>query len=119
MAKLTFIPTAVGKSTLTLSLDDIPQDVKNDVEEVYKTLKTNTGRMRVEFPSVGELNAYVTQVTSYCAQRPAGRIRFRKSPSRGLPATAMEFRITDELTPNEAEVASINESVQDVKNAAQ
>jgi hypothetical protein len=120
MATLQFIPNTSqkGGSTLQLSLDDIPQEVRNDIEEAYKVLKTNPGRMRANFPSIAELNAYITQAKAYCELRPDGAIRFRKSPSKGLPPTSMDFRITDVQTENEAEVASINESVEAVKTAA-
>lgn len=119
MATLVFIPNTTKSAAVSqLTLEDIPQEVRENVEEVYETLKTNPGRIRVEFPSLGELNAYVAQVTAYCALRPGGAIRFRKSPTRKLPATTMDFRITDLQTENEETTAGINDAVENVKSAA-
>ena len=120
MANLTFIPNASSKGSagLSLTMDDIPEDVRNDVEEVYKALKTNPGRMRVSFATLAELNTYIAQVTAYCQLRPEGEIRFRKSPSRGLPATTMDFRITDKQTPAEETTEEIREAVTAVKATA-
>jgi hypothetical protein len=119
MATLQFIPNAVSKGTtgLQLSLDDIPQEVKENAEEVYKTLKTNPGRIRVKFGSLVEMNQYVSQITTYCALRPEGAIRFRKSPSRGLEPTEMDFRITD-IPVTEAQTEEIRDAVVAVKNTA-
>ena len=119
MAKLTFIPNAKAQGgTNGLVLEDIPEEVRNDVEEVYAALKTNPGRMRVAFDTVAELNTYITQINAYCALRPAGEIRFRKSPSRGLSASAMDFRITDVATANEQTTAGIREATEKVAEAA-
>jgi hypothetical protein len=118
MANLTFIPNAVSKSsTGTIALDDISDEVKKDVEEVYEALKTNPGRMRVNFDTVQQLNQYVAQVKEYCRQRPQGAIHFRKSPSRGLPATTMDFRIVD-VPVNEEITQDIRTGVDAVKAAA-
>lgn len=120
MAQLRFIPQANPKSgsNVTLTLDDVPQEVRDDVEEVYKTLKTQPGRMAVEFDTIAELNKYVAQVKAYCDLRPAGAIRFRKSPARNLKSTQMEFRITDLLTENEEITEGIREATENVKTAA-
>jgi len=97
--KIAFIPTSSDGGSATLNLDEIPADVIEEIEEVYKALKGNDGRMRAEFDSEAELATYRTQVLSYCAQRtidgkPAP-LRFRKSPTKNLPATTMDYRITD------------------------
>jgi hypothetical protein len=120
MANLTFIPNAVSKSSggVKLELEDIPQDVRTEVEESYETLKTNPGRLRATFDTLAEMNTYIAQVTAYCALRPAGELRFRKSPTRGLPATTMDFRITEKQTPNEKTVEEIGTAVEAVKAAA-
>ena len=118
MANLTFIPNTSKSGTPALSLEEIPQEVRNDVEEVYTALKTNPGRMRVQFDSLAELNTYIAQVTAYCALRPAGAIRFRKSPSRGLAKTTMDFRITDVQTDAEKTTEEIRENVEEVKTVA-
>jgi len=100
--KIAFVPTAAPGVPALVNIDDIPQNVKDEVEEIYAALKANpNGRMRAEFDNTAELRVYVAQVTSYCEQRPAGAIRFRKSPIKKLPDHIMEFRITDLKTPNE------------------
>jgi len=110
MALLKFIPNTPAKGSAGLALEDIPDEVRKDAEEVYETLKTNPGRMRVEFATLAELNTYITQLTAYCKLRPAGPIRFRKSPTRDLPPTAMDFRITDLATPNEQVTEEIRQA---------
>jgi hypothetical protein len=120
MANLKFIPNAVSKSSggVQLSLEDIQADVRQEVEEVYETLKTNPGRMHAEFATLAELNTYIAQVTAYCALRPAGEIRFRKSPARGLKPTEMHFRITEKQTPNEKVTEEIQTATEAVKTSA-
>jgi len=125
MANLTFVPDSGKTGTTRLTLDQISDEVKTDVEEVYKALKANPGRMRVSFPSVGELNAYEAQMKAYCELRPSGPLAYRKSPSRklsptnpnGLKDTEMEFRISDVPAAN-ADTVAINGAVADVKAAA-
>jgi hypothetical protein len=119
MANLQFIPTTSNKSGPTLlTMDDVPQSVRDEVEEVYTVLKANPGRMRAAFDTLAEMNTYIAQVKAYCDLRPAGAIRFRKSPTKGLKPTEMEFRITDLQTENEKTVADINDAVDAVKDAA-
>lgn len=120
MAQLQFIPNATSKSSASasLTLEDVPTEVRTEVEEVYKTLKTNPGRMRAEFTTLAEMNTYIAQVQAYCALRPEGAIRFRRSPSRGLKSTQMDFRITDLKTENEETTEGIQTAVENVKAAA-
>lgn len=119
MATLKFIPTVTASSgPKVYSLEEIPDEVKNDVEEAYELLKKQNGRLAVEFPSVGELNLYMAHVKSYCELRPAGAIRFRKSPTKNLKPTQMEFRITDVETPNETTTREVREATDAVKAAA-
>lgn len=115
-----FIPTAGTGGKALLPLDSIPDEIKKEVEEIYETLQTHDGRMFVDFDTVAELEEYVLQVTSYCTNRmvdgkPAP-IRFRKSPAKGQPKTAMQYRITDLAEPNGTE--EIREAVEAVKEAA-
>ena len=120
MANLVFIANTASKGStgVTLELEDIPQNVREEVEQAYEALKTNPGRFRAEFASLAELTTYVSQVTAYCALRPAGAIRFRKSPTRGLPPTTMDFRITELATPNEQATEEVRTAVENVKTAA-
>lgn len=116
---LTFIPVTSGlKTTTAVPLDQIPDDIKAQVEEVYEALKTNAGRMYVKFNTDQELNTYIAQVKSYCGLRPAGTIHFRKSPTRNQPKNEMHFRITDVPEQNAKDNAEINTAVDNVKAAA-
>ena len=119
MANLVFVAQAKPASASdAIDLADIPEEIKSEVEQVYEALKTNPGRFHVEFQDVATLNKYVAQVQAYCAQRPAGAIRFRRSPVKGQKANVMDFRITDLKTPNEETTDGINAAVENVKVAA-
>lgn len=115
MAQLQFIATTKASSATDLTLDDIPDEIKTDVEQTYELLKTQQGRVRASFPSAGEAEKYVTLVKAYCDLRPNGAVRFRKSPTRNLPAGTIEFRITDLQTENEVQVQDIRQAVENVK----
>jgi len=104
VGNVTFVPSSSGGATGLIPLDQIPQEVKDEVEEIYDTLKDNDGRMRVEFETEAEVKQYAAQVNSYCEQRPVelgGPIRFRRSPTRGLAKTFMDFRVTDRKDESE------------------
>lgn len=105
-----FVPSA-SPTAAVVNVDDIPKDVRDACEEVYATLKANpAGRIAVEFPTKGELAKFISQASAYCTNRPAslgGPIRFRKSPTRGLAETQMEFRIYDIPVEREAETDAI------------
>lgn len=128
-----FVPHASPSAIPTLALDAIPQDVRDEVEEIYAALKANpNGRMRAEFSTKDEALAYQTQATAYCALRTvavknedtgkveivAAPIRFRKSPTKGLADNVLEFRITDLKTENEEKTEAIRDAVNAVKDAA-
>jgi len=106
--KVSYVPTAPDRgSVATIPAAEIPADVIQEVEEVYAALKANpNGRMRAEFDSKEELHQYMTQVTSYCRQRTvdgvAAPLRFRKSPTKNLPETTMDYRIGDPLADKNA-----------------
>lgn len=100
---VTFVPESKPQTgAATLTLDQIPQEVRDEVEEMYANLKTVAGRFHVEYDTKEEVAAYMRQVIAYCALRPAGAIRFRKSPTRNLPDNQMDFRIVDLKTETEA-----------------
>lgn len=117
---LTYVPNANASAGSTgLTLEEIPSEVREECEAVYEQLKANpNGRIRAEFGSKDELAVYVRQITAYCALRPAGTLRFRKSPARGLADNVMDFRIADPLPEREATTEGIRESVKAVKAAA-
>src|SRR6266498_2676110 len=80
---LQFIANTTGPQD-NIPLDSIPQEVKDEVEQVYGNLKAHPGgRIRATFDNRAELLQYVAQATSYCNQRPSGAIRFRRSPGEG------------------------------------
>lgn len=116
---LAFVPNAAPKSGAPthIALEDIPADVVEAVEETYVTLKQNDGRVGVEFPTVADLNSFVTYVKAYCELRPAGKLHYRKSPARGLKPNQMQFRITD-VPENEEITQGIRDGVAAVKSAA-
>lgn len=117
----TFIANAAPKATGTgIDLADIPQDVKDGVEEVYAALKTNPGRMSIDFPTVADKLTFVKQVVAYCAQRPEGAIRYRQSPVKkdSIKETELHFQITDLKTPNEKVTDDIREAADAVKKTA-
>ncbi len=92
---LQFIANITGPQD-SIPLDSIPQEVKDEVEQVYENLKTHPGgRIRATFDNRAELLQYVAQATSYCNQRPGGAIRFRRSPTKNLTDNIMDFRISD------------------------
>lgn len=117
---LLYVPNATGSSpAVTLTVDDIPAEIRQEVEDIYAQLKANpNGRIRAEFEDLAELRQYTRHVTAYCSLRPAGALRFRKSPARGLPENVMDFRIADPLPEREATTEGIRESVKAVKAAA-
>jgi len=122
MARLEFayVPTATAAGgTSALTLEDIPQDIRDDIEEVYAYLKTNpAGRMRTPaFPTKTEALAWQALATAYCKLRPGGEIRFRKSPTKGLPENVFDFRVTDLLPDNGSE--GIRNAVEAAKATAQ
>lgn len=104
--KVSYVPTAPDRgSVATIPANEIPDDVKVEVEEVYLALKANpNGRMRAEFDTKAEMLQYQTQVASYCRQRTVDGVdaplRFRKSPTKNLPETTMDYRIGDPLPDN-------------------
>lgn len=114
---IVFIPAAVKGGPVQYTLDEIPADVKREVEEMYEAGKTADGRFRLTFGSKKELLAYAAMAGSYAAQRPGGPIKFRKSPVRGLPDNVGEFRVTDIDQDSEDATAAIKEGVEALKAA--
>lgn len=81
-------------------LNEIPQELIDYLESVYETQRKTPGRERVEYDSEDELKAEFKLMADYLAQRPAGILRIRKSPTRDLPDNQMDFRITANLEEN-------------------
>ena len=96
-------------SAFVTPLDSIPEDVKSYVEEVYEKQRKSPGRERAVYDTEDELKAEYKLMADYVAQRPAGILKIRKSPTRreGLPEDlkkisdrVMDFRITADLEAN-------------------
>jgi hypothetical protein len=119
-----FIPAQTPSPSVgaLVPLEDIPKELRDDIEEAYSLLKANpSGRMHSVFDTKEEAAQFETWVRSYCAQRtvtdPAGDvvevpIRYRKSPVKGAPNTHVHFRVTDLLTPNEAVTEDVREATE-------
>ncbi len=97
---VTFIQTVSGPNLI--ALDEIPQDVKDFVEDAYKNARKTDGRVHAEYETKAELELEFKQMASYCAQRKAGVLKIRKSPTRNLPDNVMEFRVSADLPANGA-----------------
>lgn len=100
-----YVPNTTQSAKTGLTVDEIPEDVRKDCEAVYAALKSNpNGRMRVEFDDKTKALQWIQVATAYCAVRPDGPVRFRKSPTRNLPENVVEFRITDIPKDGTAEI---------------
>lgn len=102
--KSTHVPDVTGPQLTPLS--EIPDDVKKYVEEVYDRQRKVPGRERAEYDNEAEKNAEWKLISDYCAQRPAGILAARRSPTRNKGENVMEFRITADLPANGAKNAT-------------
>ncbi len=107
-----------------IALDEIPDEVKQFVEEVYAKQRKNPGRTRVSYDTSEELDIEFKFMVDYAAQRPAGILTVRRSPTRatGFPkgtdlSTVMDFRITANVEANGARNAG-NDRRQDPARAS-
>lgn len=96
--KLTFVPTVSGVGLIPM--EEIPQDVRDEMEEAYASLSKAEGRIRAEFDNEEEANVYCRQAASYCTQRADGALKFRRSPTKGLPKNVVDFRVTRNVEEN-------------------
>lgn len=96
--KLAFVPNISGSALLPMA--DIPQDVRDEMEETYTQLQGHDGRIRAEFDTEEEANIYCKQAASYCAQRDGGVLKFRRSPTKGLPKNVVDFTVKADLPAN-------------------
>lgn len=100
----TFVPDQTGP--YVTPLNEIPEDVKKYVEEVYARQRKTSGRERAEYDTEAEKNAEWKLICDYVAQRPQGILSARRSPTRNKEATVMEFRISADLEKNGAKNAN-------------
>lgn len=129
MARSTvFVPSAnPTKGARPIALEDVPQDVRDEVEEAYAAMKSNpNGRFRATFDTKAELLQFLAHANAYCANRPeaftvtdengvesvvlGGPIRFRRSPSKGLAENVMDYRVTDIQTEEEKRTEEIRKA---------
>lgn len=96
--KLTFVPN-LSSGTL-IPMDEIPDDVKEEMEEAYTQLSGRDGRIRAEFDTEDEATLYCRQAASYCTQREAGVLKFRRSPTKNLPKNVVDFTVKADLPAN-------------------
>jgi len=96
--KTSFVPNVTG--TQLIPLDEIPDDIKQWAEEVYEKIRKTDGRERAAYDNDDEMNLEAKYLASYCAQRPHGALKFRRSPTKDLPAHTMDFRITADVEAN-------------------
>jgi hypothetical protein len=95
------VPDVTGPAVTPL--DDIPNDVKQYVEEVYAKQRKTPGRERAEYDTEEELKREFKFMADYVAQRPkslGGPLKIRKSPTRDMPDNVMDFRINADLEAN-------------------
>lgn len=95
--KLAFIASTTSGNVI--ALDDIPQDVRDEMDDAYKTIAKSDGRIRAEFDTEEEALLYCKQAASYCGQH-SPVWKFRRSPTRNLPPTTVDFRVTADLAEN-------------------
>jgi hypothetical protein len=95
--KSTFVPsqTSAGRTPL----DEIPADVKTEVDEAYNRIKNSDGRIRTEFGDEAEANEFMKLAADYAAQhKPVWRVR--RSPTRGLKPNVVDWRVTADVATN-------------------
>jgi hypothetical protein len=94
-----FIQSVTGN--VVIPLDEIPQDIKDLCEDIFKKVSKSDGRVRLAYDTVDELKLEFRQMASYCAQhKPVWTLR--KSPTKNLPDTTMDVRITIDVPANGA-----------------
>lgn len=110
----------VAASAGTASAEDIPQEIKDDLESMYAELRKGGLEGFVDFSAdesgdvpdpatltddqvaeFGKLaNVWANQASVYFKTREAGALRFRQLPSKGLPKYQRRFQITADLEAN-------------------
>ena len=95
---LAFVPNVSGSALIPLA--EIPEDVQNEMDEAYEQLRGHDGRIRATFDTEEEANIYCRQAASYCAQRESGALKFRRSPTKGLPKNVVDFTVKADLPAN-------------------
>lgn len=89
-----------------VALEDIPDDLKEFVEDVYNRQRKTPGRERVTYDSDKERDAEYKLIRDYIAQRPQGVLKVVRAPSKDLPAHTMDLRFSADLPANAAKNAN-------------
>jgi len=117
-----FLITETKSPKATVNLDAIPQEIRDEVESMYKLQKTNpNGRFHVTFDTKQELLQWASMAARYCELRPAdlgGPIRIRKSPTRKLADNVGEWKVTDVNVESDKATEAIKDGVKAVESAA-
>ena len=94
-AKIRFQAKPKSGQSVTI---EVPQDVKDDVDETYDYLREHPDQEGfVEFESADEVKTWLAQARAYCATREAGALKFRQLPSKHLPDTQIRFQLSADL----------------------
>jgi hypothetical protein len=96
--KITVRETPTATATV-----NIPESVKKEVEELFKSLAANPGtEAHIAFDTEDERLEWTRAARAYCQTRKAGALRFRQLPSKNLPDNEGRYNITNDLEANGA-----------------
>jgi hypothetical protein len=91
----------VRQSASATATVEIPEQVKAEVESLYKELSTHPGtEAHLAFDTEDERIEWVRAARSYCGTRAKGALRLRQLPSKNLPANEVRVNITNDLPAN-------------------
>jgi hypothetical protein len=76
-----------------IAMVEVPADVAEELEGAYQVLREKGGEIKVEFPTVEELNTFTSQAR-YWADSHTPTLKFRQLPSKKLPDNVIRFRIS-------------------------
>jgi hypothetical protein len=94
--KITVRETPTANATV-----NIPESVKKEVEDLFKSLTANPGtEAHIAFDDEKERLEWTRAARAYCQTRKAGALRFRQLPSKNLPDNEGRYNITNDLEAN-------------------
>lgn len=99
MGSFQFVPTAGGTSLVPW--EEIPEDVKTQMEEAAELLLSTSGRIHATFRDEAEKALFSQYATSWGKLRPAGEITFRWSPTKGNQKHEGDFTLKRVVAPSE------------------
>jgi predicted NUDIX family NTP pyrophosphohydrolase len=98
MATFTFVPST--KAGQVVPLDEIPEEVKTNVDEAWGALKGTDGRIRATFANKDEADVWFRQAASYATQHPSGALKMRRSPTKDKTDNVIDFTMKADLEAN-------------------